>query len=731
MNHFETSLQHILAEMARLDLYIRIQVWRARQQHERAASDLPAFYIPETEVDTLLEKIVGAPTWATVPLPDEQQVTIQEQIDEMAAATAQRVTASLEAGIPLRLVALAHLFDLTHVDLDVILICLAPELDRRYERLYAYLHDDVTRRHPTVDLVLNLLGGDLETNVALRGRFNATAPLMQHQLVTLANPSNQQCPSLLGKDVQLEPRVVQFLLKDDELDNRLCGVVTVTREAVPLGQLFFPDIFHQRLARLGQQIALQQKNLIIYCQGSYGLGKESTAAALCQPLHLGLLVVNGQQLAQQTLAEFAKFIRLIDREARLVGAAIYWKNFDALLSDEKQPHLDTLLAMLDAHPGPTFLAGDTPWEPADALPNVDFQRVVFPQPGFAERSKLWARLLSTPLQLSARGGGLDLDAIANRFRLSGGQIHDAAATALAVAQARDPANPQLAQDDLYAACRLQSNRKLAELAQQITPHYQWDDLVLPEAQKALLRDIYHQVAHRTLVYETWGFDRKLAMGKGLNVLFAGPPGTGKTMAADVLAHALGLDLYKIDLSTVVSKYIGETEKNLARIFAEARSSNAILFFDEADALFGKRTAVKDAHDRYANVEISYLLQKMEEYEGVVILATNLRKNMDDAFVRRLHFIIDFPLPDAEQRCRIWTQIWPDAMPCAPDLDLELLAERIEVAGGNIRNIALASAFLAAADGGVVTMPHLIQATQREYQKMGKVLTKWEFGDYTE
>ena len=404
MTHFETSLQLFLAELARLDLYIQSQVWRARQQHDAEENGLPAFYIPETEVDTLLAKAVGAPTWTTVPLPDEQQTRIQNQLDQMAAATAQRTAASLEAGIYLRLVALAHLFDLTHFDLDVILICLAPELDRRYERLYAYLHDDVTRRHPTVDLILNLLGADLETKVALRTRFNASAPLMQHQLVTLAAPPNQQCPALLSKDVQLDPRVVQFLLEHDEVDSRLRGVVTITSETMSLDQLCFPDSFHQRLARLGAQITSHQKSLIIYCQGGYGLGKESTAAALCQPLHLGLLVVNGQHLAQQTLAEFEKLTRLIDREARLVGAALYWAGFDALLPDEKKPYLDKLLAMLDTHPGPTFLAGDTAWEPADALPNVDFQRVVFPQPGFAERRKVWESALGTPPQPSPLEG---------------------------------------------------------------------------------------------------------------------------------------------------------------------------------------------------------------------------------------------------------------------------------------------------------------------------------------
>jgi SpoVK/Ycf46/Vps4 family AAA+-type ATPase len=319
--------------------------------------------------------------------------------------------------------------------------------------------------------------------------------------------------------------------------------------------------------------------------------------------------------------------------------------------------------------------------------------------------------------------------LTSKFRFSGGQIRDAAATAQNLARWRDPEKSGVTIEDLYTASRLQSNRKLAALAQKITPHYGWDDIVLPPDRLQQLREICNYVKYRALVYHQWGFDNKLAMGKGLNALFAGPSGTGKTMAADIIAGELGLDLYKIDLSRVVSKFIGETEKNLSRIFSEAETSNAILFFDEADALFGKRSEVRDSHDRYANIEISYLLQRMEEYDGVVILATNLRKNMDDAFVRRMHFTVDFPYPGGRERQMIWDRIWPDDIPRSPQLDLGFMAHRFELAGGNIRNIALAAAFLAADDGGVVAMPHLIHATRREYQKMGKVITDGEFGEY--
>jgi SpoVK/Ycf46/Vps4 family AAA+-type ATPase len=362
----------------------------------------------------------------------------------------------------------------------------------------------------------------------------------------------------------------------------------------------------------------------------------------------------------------------------------------------------------------------------DALHGAAFVRIEFPRPTYAERLQLWTKALDGGIPPEA---GVDLTAFANQFRFSGGQIRDAAASARNLARWRDPEHGRLTMADLYAACRLQSNRKLATLARKITPHYTWDDIILPRDRLQQLREICNYVKYRAVVYDEWGFDRKLSLGKGLNILFAGPSGTGKTMAAEIMAGELGLDLYKIDLAAVVSKYIGETEKNLARIFAEAETSNAILFFDEADALFGKRSEVRDSHDRYANIEIGYLLQRMEEYEGAVILATNLRKNMDDAFVRRMHFSVEFPFPSEQDRRRIWERVWPENSPRSRDLDLNFMARRFEMAGGNIRNIALAAAFLAAAGDGAITMAHLIHATRREYQKMGKVVTEGEFKAY--
>ena len=322
-----------------------------------------------------------------------------------------------------------------------------------------------------------------------------------------------------------------------------------------------------------------------------------------------------------------------------------------------------------------------------------------------------------------------LDALAGSFHLTSIEIETAVTAAIDRAHWRAAEQPvddplsalsvQPTEQDLFACARARSSHNLGRFARKIELKYEWNDLVLPSDQLSQLGEICSRYRHQHVVYGNWGFGRKLSLGRGLNALFSGHPGTGKTMAAEVIANELLLDLYKIDLSQVVSKYIGETEKSLNSIFQEAQASNAILFFDEADALFGKRTEVKDSHDRYANIEVSYLLQKMEEYDGIAILATNLRKNIDEAFLRRMQFIIEFPFPDEEERRRIWEVVFPREAPIAGDVDFSQLARTIRLAGGNLKNIGLAAAFYAASDGGVIRQQHVTSAVRREYQKLGQ------------
>jgi SpoVK/Ycf46/Vps4 family AAA+-type ATPase len=275
--------------------------------------------------------------------------------------------------------------------------------------------------------------------------------------------------------------------------------------------------------------------------------------------------------------------------------------------------------------------------------------------------------------------------------------------------------------DLYAGAQAHANLQLGTLARRIVPRFGWDDLILPPEQITQLREMSQRLRFSHVVQDEWGFGDHMPNSSGISALFAGDSGTGKTLSAEVIAKDLGLVMYKIDLSAVVSKYIGETEKNLNTIFTTAQSSNAILFFDEADALFGKRSEVKDARDRYANIEIAYLLQQIEAYDGVVIMATNFRQNLDDAFTRRLDFLVDFPFPDAEYRQRLWEAHFPPRTPMADDVDFGEVAQRYRLAGGNIRNVALAAAYLAAANGRVVTREHIRSAVRREHQKMGRLI----------
>jgi SpoVK/Ycf46/Vps4 family AAA+-type ATPase len=343
--------------------------------------------------------------------------------------------------------------------------------------------------------------------------------------------------------------------------------------------------------------------------------------------------------------------------------------------------------------------------------NRPFVRFDFDKPAPAEQRRVWE------IALGAAAFGLNgtIDSLAEQFRLSTKTIFNTSA----LVTANDGFRP----GELWSTCRSLARPKLEDLAERIVPSAAWDDLVLPEPQKQILRQIAGHVRYRLKVYETWGFAAKGRRGLGVSALFAGQSGTGKTMAAEVLAGDLGLDLYRIDLSAVVSKYIGETEKNLKQVFDAAEEGGVLLLFDEADALFGKRSEVKDSHDRYANIEVAYLLQRMETYQGLAILTTNLKSSLDQAFQRRLRFTVTFPFPDAALREAIWQRIFPKETPRI-GLDYTRLAQ-LNVAGGNIRNIALNAAFIAAEAGKRVRMDHVLEATRLEAQKIERPLAESE------
>lgn len=722
--NYINSLEHLVDELRRIDIMIRLQILRSRMMVQGDMAEFRGLCIKEEEIDAILSEgdSFGIQMERNHPNPKP----LQDNLATLEIRISEKKANSLRRGTMLRLEQLRELFLLSSFDAEVLLISLILELDRKYEMLYSYLQDDVTKKRPSVDLTLKILCPSFETTMGSRKHFTPTAPLFKYHLMHLFDDPSHHQSGLLNKYLKVDDRITNYLLNFDEVDAHLLSYARHIKPKTQLHDLHLSADMKHHLRRLTQEKGVSGEGLIFYFQGSYGVGKQTTAEALCREQGIGVLIVDGKRLQNLDEVAFENTARLIAREALLQRSALYWDSFDSLLVDDKRTCLETLVRELEGRRGMTFLAGETPWEPVDTLQEVPFVRVEFPRPTYTQRVQLWKMSLdgNTPC-----GADVDLTALANKFRFGGGQIRDAAVTARNLARWREPDKSHVTMDDLFTACRLQSNRKLATLAQKITPHYRWEEIVLPLDRMEQLREICNYVKYRPLVYDEWGFESKLSLGKGLNVLFAGPSGTGKTMSAEIIAHELGLDLYKIDLSIVVSKYIGETEKNLARIFAEAETSNAILFFDEADALFGKRSEVRDSHDRYANIEIGYLLQKMEEYMGIAILATNLSKNIDEAFLRRMHFTVEFPFPDERQRYLIWKRIYPENAPLAENIDYKFLSERVKLPGGNIKNMAVASAFYAAAHASEVAMRHVMLAAEREYKKLGRSFLKSDFEPY--
>ena len=702
----------LLSALCRLDYLLQQAVAKAAETYgSKVSSDnLRGLFITHNDVEQLLTLAPGAP----------------------ALQTPRETARLLEPSGSPQLEWLRQSFALTDFDFDLIQIALAPEIDLRYERLYAYLQDDVTRKRPTVDLALNLLCDSAEEKLQARIHFASDSPLFRNKLAHLFPDPHQTQPPLLSHYFKLDDQVIRLLLGQTGLDARLSSFCRLINPSVTFDELHLSVEVKRALPFLLQHAGRDGSTIGLYFQGRAGSGRRAAAEALAQASGVSLLIVD---LAEALLADLDvdAVVKFICREARFQKSILYLDDFDVFTSDPRmlprQKRFTSRLAKELA--GACIIAGTQPWSPSvGGLEGVAV--VPFDVPSFDERLKCWQQ------DLSAAGAHVeesDLSALAGRFRLTPTQIADAAKTArvqalwqMAQTEPSDGKDIPVAQpsvSELFAAARRQTGHELAALAHKIEPVHTWTDIILPDDAMSQLREIVLRVVHRHRVLDEWGFDRKLSSGKGINALFAGASGTGKTMAAEVIASELGLELFKIDLASVVSKYIGETEKNLERIFAAAEQANAILFFDEADALFGKRSEVRDAHDRYANIEVAYLLQKMEGHEGVSLLASNLRQNMDEAFLRRLAFIVNFPFPDTQSRRRIWQGIWPAQVSFAGDVDFDRLAHQFKLSGGNIKNVALAAAFHAAENGGCVSMAHLLLATKREYQKIGKVLPEME------
>ncbi|MBN1965702.1 MAG: AAA family ATPase [Anaerolineae bacterium] len=622
---------------------------------------------------------------------------------------------------------LAATFALTTFDVDALFVALAVEVDRRYERIYAYLQDDVTQKRPALALALDLLCAPGETRTARLGHFAPDAPLLAGRLLHLQRPDRQT--TQLGQTLHADEQVTALFTGQRGLTPALADSARLFPAVRALAGLPLADDFRRGL----EALIAAEPPLQLYLQGTVGAEQAHVAEGLAGALDLPLLAADLGDTPGE-LADFRAWLEHVFRAAWFQNAALYLARVDALGGGER---LAALYAKLAHDQGVTILSGEAPWPPSrqHVAPVLHLK---LDAPPAAIRLKTWQEAAA---RLGLVCDAALLDEVARRFVLTPTQIDAAANHARQQARwraARQQMRERITQhgiagDDgrrleaaeLFAAVQAQSDGALAALAEPITPRYGWEDIILPDDALVQLHELTDRVRFQPQVLDEWGFGRKHARGRGVAALFAGPSGTGKTMAAEIVARQLGLALYRIDLSSVVSKYIGETEKNLKQIFEAARQTHAILFFDEADAIFGRRSEVRDAHDRYANIEISFLLQQMESYDGVAILATNLRENLDQAFVRRLAFAVHFPFPDEDSRVRIWQSVWTPETPLAADVDFVALANMHRLSGGNIKNVALAAAHLAAAGGSAVTLAHVQHAVRREMQKLGRRLADAE------
>jgi hypothetical protein len=606
--------------------------------------------------------------------------------------------AALAMPSPSALDVLCTRFGLSAFERDILLLCAGIELDSTFAAACAQAQGDPARTWPTFSLALAALPA------AHWSALTPGAPLRRWRMIEIGSGSVLTLSAL-----RIDERILHYLTGVQYLDERLAGLVEHLHGTPELAASH--RALAERIAASWSSAQAGSELPVVQLVGDEVTDGRAIAIAACSALGLHAAVMPAQSLPTGP-SELDGFIRLWSREAILSNAALLLECNDVEASDA--PRAAAINRLMESLNCPLIVTG-TERRHARHAPMLTFD---VRKPSAGEQRDIWQRALSA-IPISLNG---EADTLSSHFDLSLQKVHAARAEALA----QQPPEGELGQA-LWDACRKQARPRLDDLAQRIEPAATWADLVLPVAQFRPLHEIAVHVRQRTTVHETWGFASKGARGLGISALFAGVSGTGKTMAAEVLANELRLDLYRIDLSAVVSKYIGETEKNLRRVFDAAEEGGAILLFDEADALFGKRSEVKDSHDRYANIEVSYLLQRMEAYRGLAILTTNLKNALDTAFLRRIRFIVHFPFPDADQRAEIWRRIFPTQTP-TEHLDPTKLA-RLNVAGGNIRNIALAAAFLAADSREPIRMSHLLRAAQGEYAKLEKSLSEGEVGGW--
>jgi ATP-dependent 26S proteasome regulatory subunit len=714
MSRFHAFKKHLVAYFCLLDSILQYYINFKRSSGKRH-NDYAGLTISDSEIDDLFGQ--SKEQCETV-----FQTSSRDKINNLQKNIAAIETDFAQNGKNNRLYNLKSIFQLTDSHIIVLIIALAPELSGKYEKIYAYIQDDITRKLPTVELACTLLDL-LNCSELSHDIFHNFSPLIHYNLLQIFPDTSREYTPFSSRYIKVDERIVRYILGNDGIDETMCSFAVLKEPQVKIDELGLDPKGYENIT-VAQKSYKEGKSQVIYLEGPSQVDKLGVAEALCTVQGRKMIIVNRDPF--QDGGDYTVAVKNVVREALILHAAIYWDAWIQKYIEDQSIIIKLIIATVESFGVVTFIQGELPWEAGSLVKTGTFERIVLGLPTESSQIELWKRELNGYL---LKEDEKILAHVPSTFRLNRHQIIDAAITAQRLTRRRSSENPKVSYQDICTACRIHSSAAMGRMAHKVIPKYRWEDIVLPEEKIAQLRDICNSIRYRSVVFSDWGFEQKISLGKGISALFSGVSGTGKTMAAEIIANTLQVDLYKIDLSSVVSKYIGETEKNLSRIFDEAEHNNAILFFDEADAIMGKRSEVKDAHDRYSNIEVAYLLQRMEEYSGVSILATNLRKNIDEAFIRRIRYVVEFPFPNEVQRRIIWQKTFPKQAPLSENIDWDFLSKKVKLSGGSIKNIVINAAYLAAVEHTNISMQHIMVMAKREYLKAGMDFLEADFKPY--
>jgi AAA+ superfamily predicted ATPase len=695
------AIEHLLLRVQALNRALAAAVERQKAAVARLSQpELAALCVSGEEVELLLETVVDEQRNWDRGCPGS--LTSEEEMEE------KRLCAlSLEQGVALPL----NRLELNGFEEEALLLCVAPELDRRYERIYAFVHDDLNRRFASVELLSSLTAASLDERLARRHALSGYGRLRRYQILLPVGTAITE----LRQEFRLGAGVLEFLLGGEVDIPRLCRdscEVKVTAETRRPAQMSRIEFEHLCEAVRDGQLKF------VGIWGPTRNGAEDLVLALATELGRPLrrvLVPEAERSfeAAQAVSEQLKTASALD--------AVLWLNVNGLAQGARDAVQSTVAEEIAISAVPVLLTGDYPWRAQALLRSGVYCEVELKDPGRPGREEVWLRNLP---ELD----GAEIEDLALHYRLANADV--GSVSNLARAQARLAGNgvPAPLKNHVAAACSVVTRRTATRFAEPTAPKRSAEDLILPEALKKQVLEIAKFFRLQTRVDGEWGFARR-AGAPGMKVLFTGDPGTGKTLSAEVIAGALGLSLYKVDLARIVSKWVGETEKNLDATFREAEETHSVLFFDEAEALFGRRGDVQSGTDRYANLEVSFLLQRLESSAGLVILASNLKDQIDSAFIRRFHVVVHFPRPGYEERVKMWQMAFPAAAPLETGLDVAALA-RLDLTGAAIMGAARTAALLAAGSGShCITMTHIVHATARQFRREGRVVTPTDLGEY--